>query len=567
MIKNIIISMGFFLLCSFTLLGQGGDPVKVGEEVELTYESAHPYAGTDVPEGKIVEKQEVYVPGATYVAVHFSKLELNQNDYLVISSPDETRTWKYDHSRNTTDESNAGVWSIPIYGDKLVIKVVSNNSTGAYGYYIDKIAKGIVNIELKSTTDGGDIIGDDDEAICGADNTLEAKCYYSSQPTVYNKSKAVARILINGTGACTAWLVGSEGHIMTNNHCVGSSSSASNTTVEFMAEGASCGTNCQTYFGCPGTIVATSTTLIKTDVNLDYSLLKLPTNVSSSYGYLQLRATGAVNGEQIYIPQHPSAWGKRIAFASDYSGDANDLAHVQTLTAPRCDGTGYDVGYYADTRGGSSGSPVLGYDDHLVVALHHCAYCPNRGVPIQEIITDLGSSLPDNAIGNCPVNLTITNNISGGTYDYMASNTITATNGISGGANVHYGANSGVKLNTGFKVSSGSIFKANLKGCLEVKNTEEGVMEESIAEESYDKESEIVLYPNPATSFVSLTMNNIDGEKHVQVYSTTGVLVEEISTSENELFIDTKKLLPGVYIINVLNGQEQYQERLIISKK
>jgi PKD repeat protein len=42
---------------------------------------------------------------------------------------------------------------------------------------------------------------------------------------------------------------------------------------------------------------------------------------------------------------------------------------------------------------------VLGYNDNLVVALHHCANCPNRGVPIPPIISDLGSNIPNNAIG------------------------------------------------------------------------------------------------------------------------------------------------------------------------
>jgi uncharacterized repeat protein (TIGR02543 family) len=34
-----------------------------------------------------------------------------------------------------------------------------------------------------------------------------------------------------------------------------------------------------------------------------------------------------------------------------------------------------------------------------VVALHHCADCPNRGVPIPSIISDLGGNIPNDAIG------------------------------------------------------------------------------------------------------------------------------------------------------------------------
>ena len=204
--------------------------------------------------------------------------------------------------------------------------------------------------------------------------------------------------MINGTSACTGWLIGDEGHLMTNEHCVANSTAANNVTVEFMAQGANCATDCTTWFGCPGTVVATSTTLVKANANLDYALLKLPTNVTSTYGFLQLRETGAVLNERIYIPQHPLAWGKRVALESTNSHDTGGVARVHSLNEPRCLGTGNDIGYYADTQGGSSGSPVIGYSDNLVIALHHCANCPNRGVPIQEIIDDLGNDIPNNAI-------------------------------------------------------------------------------------------------------------------------------------------------------------------------
>ena len=35
-----------------------------------------------------------------------------------------------------------------------------------------------------------------------------------------------------------------------------------------------------------------------------------------------------------------------------------------------------------------------------MVALHHCAFCPNRGVPIEAIIRDLGENLPPGALGS-----------------------------------------------------------------------------------------------------------------------------------------------------------------------
>ncbi|MFC2140822.1 3-coathanger stack domain-containing protein [Acidobacteriota bacterium] len=65
----------------------------------------------------------------------------------------------------------------------------------------------------------------------------------------------------------------------------------------------------------------------------------------------------------------------------------------------------------------------------------------------------------------CASDVTVTSSISGGTEEFLASNTITADNQISGGAIVHYGAGNSVKLVVGFKVSTGCSFHADLIGC------------------------------------------------------------------------------------------------------
>lgn len=231
-------------------------------------------------------------------------------------------------------------------------------------------------------------------AICGNDDSENAVCYENTEPCVYERSRPVARLLINGISSCTGWLIGDEGQLITNQ------GDASNTTYEFMAEGANCGSNCNTLFACPGQIEATSAILNRVNADLDYALLDLATNVSGTYGFLQLRASGAELNERIYIPQHPRGWGKRIALFSGHPNDAAGFARIQSLTESGCTSVNYqDVGYFADTQAGSSGSPVIGYDDNLVIALHHCADCLNRGVPIQHIIQDLGNDLPNNSLG------------------------------------------------------------------------------------------------------------------------------------------------------------------------
>jgi hypothetical protein len=116
-----------------------------------------------------------------------------------------------------------------------------------------------------------------------------------------------------------------------------------------------------------------------------------------------MRTSGAVVDERIYIPGHPGAFGKKIALNSTHSSDASGKCEVFSLNEPPCSGGPGDTGYFCDTQGGSSGSPVVGYSDHAVVSLHHCANCPNRGVPIQSVISDMGASLPPNStVGGPP---------------------------------------------------------------------------------------------------------------------------------------------------------------------
>lgn len=369
--------------------------VQVGEPVMEKVESPHPYSGKDA-----VAFQEVfYYPNAGYIAIHFSKFDLAPGDYVEISTPDGSYSYTYRGQGKQVRQGQAIIsefWATHIPGDTAVLTLHANSRKGGWGFEIDQWARGYEReyIQALMSSLEEEYVGSV-EAICSADDKENAICYNGTP--IYEKSKAVSRLLIGGYSACTGWLLGSEGHLMTNNHCISTQSDADNTDYEFMAEGSNCGSNCKSWGACPGTIEATSGTLVKTDATLDYTLILLPGNPSTKYGYLQLRNAIPTIGERIYIPQHPSAYGKYIAVNSDMDGGYCEV--YSTSEAP-CSGGPGDIGYYADTEGGSSGSPVIATSDHLVVALHHCANCPNRGVPIPSIITSLGSKIPNNAIGS-----------------------------------------------------------------------------------------------------------------------------------------------------------------------
>ena len=382
----------------------GPRPLRVGEEVGTVVESAHPY-GSDAPPppaaarfAEVVTTYEISHAGATYVAPHFAAFDVEEDDFVLVRSPDRTRTWRYEGGPT----AKGPFWAISVPGSVAVVELHRVTVGGRYGFRIDRYARGLTAAERAS--DPCRPLN-----ICQPDDSNWAACYSASEPSVYNRGRTVARLLINGVNGCTGWLIGSQGHLMTNWHCIKTAADAANTQVEFMAEGATCATDCAVAGGCPGTIEAISTTFIRSDAPLDYALVK-PTaaiNLSTKYGYLQVRGSGAVVNERIYIPQHPAFWGKRFAVASSDIHDESGFAEVAELITPSCSvGGPLDVGYYADTQGGSSGSPVLGYADHRVVALHHCGFCPNGAVPIQAILSDLGAGAPPCTVpaAGCPPN-------------------------------------------------------------------------------------------------------------------------------------------------------------------
>lgn len=341
-----------------------------------------------------------------------------------------------------------------------------------------------------------------------------------------------------------------------------------------MAEGSSCGTNCNSWFACPGQIEATSTTLVKVNSNLDYALVKLPTNVVNTYGFLQLRESGAQQNERIYIPQHPAAWGKKVALFSDSPNDAGGVARVFSLTRPRCGGTGNDIGYYADTQEGSSGSPVIGYNDNLVVALHHYANCPNRGVPIQEIITDLGNDLPTNALAGCEYNINITQNVNSGNIDNRkAENNITASNTIFNNAQANYKAENEVILTNGFFSKMNSNFIARIgdydsessskKGNLNILTNRNIEINNNLIE---SKDFNIIIYPNPSNGEITVV---IDGKKNLgyqlEIFKSKSLeMVFETELYTGKTTLNLKTLKESLYFAKIVTDKKVITKKIII---
>lgn len=310
-------------------------------------------------------------PGAEYVKVHFASVVLLPGDYLTVSSVDGLESHRV---------AKPG-WAMSISGDTAVVRLQRGGLLGdlvaQLGVTIDRVARGFTQAEQERASARSRMRKHDgrEESICGGDEKQDAVCYKPTNPVPYARSKAVARLLINGTELCTGFRIGASNRMMTNHHCVGTDGEAADTEVWFNYQCAQCG-----GYAVFRTTKVWLSQVIATDRTLDYTIFTVSDFASvQKYGYLELDIRKPARGEQLYIPQHPTGKPAMIAMSNcavdnpSYDGYAPDT----------------DISYYCDTEGGSSGSPVLSRDTDKVVALHHFGGCPNSGVRMDRIFAEV----------------------------------------------------------------------------------------------------------------------------------------------------------------------------------
>ncbi|MFD0594876.1 trypsin-like serine peptidase [Catellatospora coxensis] len=376
--------------------GEDATPNRTGRAEAGRVESAHAvlgYLGAD-------RSTTLHYPGAEYVKVHFSQLLLLPGDYLTVSDPKRTEVHRIDGDAVGSVLGSAGRWAMSVTGDTALVELHSSNldllglggAVARLGVVIDQVSRGHTEAERAAASESyqkakrAQAGTGREETICGSDQKADAVCYRTTEPVVYRRAKAVARMLIGGVELCTAWRVGPRNLLLTNNHCVADKSETSDVEVWFNYQCAECGG----YDVFRPTKVWLSE-LITTDKTLDFSLFSVTDfPLVEKFGYLELDLRRPAKGEELYIPQHPAGAPAMVAISSDRDRAGN-------CAVESSDYDGYaddtDISYYCDTEGGSSGSPVLSRRTNKVIALHHFGGCPNSGVRMELIAKKLGTLL------------------------------------------------------------------------------------------------------------------------------------------------------------------------------
>lgn len=342
-------------------------------------------------------------PGASFIKLHFKQLSLPSGVHLEVKSPDGSQVHSYggeNPSLYTLQDGDNGVTSfsaLSVFGDTVIVEIIGNVSAKqAYHVEIDSLMEGIPEDQIQDfVPQSGDY---QPESTCGVNERKDVQCYADSHPVEYERTRPVARLLINGSGSCTAWRVGPDNRMFTNNHCISGASGPSKTEVWFNYQKTGCNSGSSTS----GRVIVTGDEMLQTNADLDYSLFTLK-NFSQvqEFGYYGLDVRNPIQQERIYIPQHGRGDPKQLSIVSDQNSDG--LCRVDVTLA---DGSApnTDMGYMCDTIGGSSGSPVLAASSNKAIALHHFGGCPNQGVLINliwpQVADFFGNVIPDGDNGS-----------------------------------------------------------------------------------------------------------------------------------------------------------------------
>ena len=180
---------------------------------------------------------------------------------------------------------------------------------------------------------------------------------------------------------CTAFLISND-IVMTNHHCIPTSSYSQGVVVQFKFEKGVV-ESAQEEFECDQ--------FIGNNRTLDYALLRCKGSPGRKFGVVELAEREVEAMSSIYIVQQNC----------DYYMERG-CEPTKKISFGRITEVHNEYTHNADTLGGSSGSPVFSGSSDKVVAIHHAGYgnngtgrgIENYAVPMHKIVDDIHENFP-----------------------------------------------------------------------------------------------------------------------------------------------------------------------------
>lgn len=342
-------------------------PKQIGTLQPASIVTPSPYP---VSFGENAREFEVRFDGATYIRVHFTNFDLAPGDSVEVFDPDGRRFQTY---TGRGIHGTGDFWAHTVPGDTAIVRMQATVG-GDSGFEIDSFGAGFEPIFGEDPVDPGT------DSVCGSQDWEDVECYSGS--TLFDKSRAVVKAIIGCCSSCTAWKMSDGGQFMYNEHCGATQNDVQNTELLQDYKNNACGGG-----GSGNGPSAFGSQLLASDYTLDYTMMQA-TGDFTGIPCLSFAPRQAAIGDRIYIAHHPSGGVKKLSVNSDHPSNPNGWCEVDD-NAHTGRGAGTDIGYYCDTIGGSSGSPILDYATHEVIALHHFGGCLNSGGRSDLILDDI----------------------------------------------------------------------------------------------------------------------------------------------------------------------------------
>src|SRR5688500_14296815 len=159
-------------------------PERVGEEIAELALSEGADVITEKAGPQLIWSRSFRHSNATYIAVHFSSFDLPEGAYVSIRPHDGGPVATYTGTGKAN--SPGSFWARYVPGSHAVVELHSTVPIEASALMIDRFARGYQSYEMQ----GGVQI----ETICGSDDSQWARCYETSEPEIYDRARAVARL-------------------------------------------------------------------------------------------------------------------------------------------------------------------------------------------------------------------------------------------------------------------------------------------------------------------------------------------------------------------------------------
>ena len=352
--------------------------MKVGEVRAFAGETPHPYPKT--------WSDRVFSPGAEFVRVHLTGLDLADGDFLTVSSPDHSQVWTY---TGRGPNGDGDVWAFAIDGETAVVELHGSRG-GGFGYRIREVGHGTTRLDRK--------VEPRPEIQCGSDGLEDVSCHAAE---LNGLQQPVARLLFTSGGSqylCTGWLVAgtSQSTLLTNNHCFNTQTEVATLQATFNYQRTACGgsTNAAASSYAGGLLLKTNSVNRRGKRGgLDYTLATLQGNPEAAWGELTATTRAPVVGDLIYFIQHPAGNEKEVGFWEDAARTQRCAISAVSKTYDQA-ASGSQIAYGCDSAGGSSGSPIIDAGGlHRVIGLHHFGGvsgnpCLNAGTSLSRICAD-----------------------------------------------------------------------------------------------------------------------------------------------------------------------------------